>query len=319
MWHNYAIAKLLIAKNADVNAVNTFGTTALIQAVRNNNLELINLLVDKGADVNYNQGAALMCAIENGYKFVAETLIENGTKITVKHGAALLQAYSGGHQDLARLLLDHHYDKAGHSAADLIVALEQGHRQLADMYIAKAASDNVMAKNSTLTLIQALQRGHKELAAILATRKKADIVSQPDEFQTDSGEQDKNTSDVPYPGSYRAMKKTDFVLLLIYNNYSFRDKAFDLLSLFCQQHDACQRHLEKRLSNNPRGELTVFGVKRVVDGRYYIVMQNPDSGFLGSMEHTLLVENNCAAQKKLVLTYQEILGFSRTDARHVLV
>lgn len=47
------VAKLLIERGANVNAVNNHGFTALMAAVEAKNTELINLLIKKGADINY--------------------------------------------------------------------------------------------------------------------------------------------------------------------------------------------------------------------------------------------------------------------------
>jgi ankyrin repeat protein len=298
VWHNYEIAKLLITKNADVNAINNFGTTALVQAVRNNNLELVSLLIDSGADVNVNNGSALMNAIENGYKSITEMLIRRGSKITTNHGAALIQTYTNGHKDMAKILIDNTMD-AAHRGAALFGALEQGNRALADLRIAAAATDNAMTKNSTLALIHALQQGQKELAVILSLRSSNNEIAE---------EPPKNN--IEHTNLNHAPRLTDFMLLLLYDNMAVRDKACDLLCLFSQKHDTFQRHIEKRMANNPKGELTVFGIRRTVSSLYYIVMQNPENGFGGSLENSMLRDNDCLAQKSLVLTFQEILGFS---------
>lgn len=300
VWHNNEIAKFLIAKNVYVNAVNNYGTTALVQAVRNNNLELVELLIAKKADVNDQNGAALLYAIEHGFKAIAEVLIEYGTKITTSHGAALIHAYTNGHRNMAELLLCKKTDATGYDAA-LIGVLEKGSRELADIPIAKSAADNVRSKSSTLALIHALQQGHNDLAALLSARRLPDI--------TDTDEEEPVTSTIDSRDE-QTLRLSDFVLILIYDNHSIREKTFDLLCLFNQKHYATRRYIEKRLSNNSSGELTVFGVKRVVNGKYFIVMQNPDNGFWGSMENTLLNDNKCAPQKNLILSYQEILSFS---------
>lgn len=46
------VAKLLIDKGADVNAVDNKGTTPLILAVKKNSLAMVRLLLERGADVN---------------------------------------------------------------------------------------------------------------------------------------------------------------------------------------------------------------------------------------------------------------------------
>ena len=51
---------ILMAKRADVNIQSSVGSTPLIWAAENNNLEMVNQLVDRGADVNKKVITALV-------------------------------------------------------------------------------------------------------------------------------------------------------------------------------------------------------------------------------------------------------------------
>lgn len=59
------IAKLLLGSNADINAKDGFGDTSLMTAARLGNLEIVKLLVERGADLtleNSNAETALTIA-----------------------------------------------------------------------------------------------------------------------------------------------------------------------------------------------------------------------------------------------------------------
>jgi len=78
------ILNALLQEDADVNAVNKFGKTALLEA---NNKEIIETLVYYGANIDYqdNDGeTALIKNIKNGNLAISEALIELGSDITIK-------------------------------------------------------------------------------------------------------------------------------------------------------------------------------------------------------------------------------------------
>ncbi|MFK7953267.1 MAG: ankyrin repeat domain-containing protein [Ekhidna sp.] len=80
------ITKHLLSKKIDVNEYNEVGSTALITAVTNGNLALVDLLIENGADVNKHQetglqATALMYAGYSNKEEIVNTLIENGANI----------------------------------------------------------------------------------------------------------------------------------------------------------------------------------------------------------------------------------------------
>lgn len=48
----------------------------LCQAIENYHLKIVELLIDHGADINYNNGSPLNLAVKNGYCDIIELLIE---------------------------------------------------------------------------------------------------------------------------------------------------------------------------------------------------------------------------------------------------
>lgn len=83
------IIKLLIDFGANVNARNEYGSTPLIFAAVQRNIEAIKILVKLGADIdakNDNGNTPLICAtITNAPSEVIKTLIELGADVTVKN------------------------------------------------------------------------------------------------------------------------------------------------------------------------------------------------------------------------------------------
>lgn len=95
--------KLLIDAAGNVNARTVNGKTALQKAVEKNRLNVVNLLIRHGANVNtvYNSEnrTALHLAARNGFDKIVETLIGHGALINYQNKfgrTALLKAIEGG-------------------------------------------------------------------------------------------------------------------------------------------------------------------------------------------------------------------------------
>ena len=81
------IVQLLLDKGADVNAKKTDGVTALMVASRDGHQEVVKLLLDKGADVNAKRTdgvTALMAVSASGYIEIAQSLLANGADVNAK-------------------------------------------------------------------------------------------------------------------------------------------------------------------------------------------------------------------------------------------
>ena len=74
------IVDLLVENDANINARNSCGGTALVQAVYFGHLEIAKNLINLGADVNVNiHGQSLISYAEKkGYEDLVEHLIANG-------------------------------------------------------------------------------------------------------------------------------------------------------------------------------------------------------------------------------------------------
>jgi ankyrin repeat protein len=157
MADNKADVRSLLAKKADVNVQQADGATAIQWAVRNNDLELTDLLIAAGANVktpNHYGATALSLACISGNAAMIGKLLKAGAdpneqlpqgetalmmasrtgavdamKVLLEHGAnvnaketlrgttALMWAAEQGHADAVRLLIEHGADANAASAA----------------------------------------------------------------------------------------------------------------------------------------------------------------------------------------------------------
>lgn len=100
---NEVITKLLIDAGGNVNAKTVNGKTPIQKATEKNRLNVVNLLIRNGANVNavYNSEnrTALHLAARNGFDKIVEALIGHGASINYQNKfgrTALLKAIEGG-------------------------------------------------------------------------------------------------------------------------------------------------------------------------------------------------------------------------------
>jgi ankyrin repeat protein len=106
------IVRLLLDKGADINAQGGEYGTALHAAVLQGEMEIVRLLLDKGADVNAQRGpygAALQAAAWRGITKIVRLLLDKGADVSAQGGeyrTALHAATLYRDTEVVRLLLD---------------------------------------------------------------------------------------------------------------------------------------------------------------------------------------------------------------------
>lgn len=107
--NHVAIAKLLIAKGADVNGWDVSGT-ALHAGARVGHTEIVEILIASGADLDAmpdGRTTALHQAAQNGHVNTMELLIQHGASVDLKPKipSALWLAAGSGHVEAVKILL----------------------------------------------------------------------------------------------------------------------------------------------------------------------------------------------------------------------
>ena len=155
--------KMLIERRADVNAVNTYGSTALMWSVTD--AKKVRLLLDHGADVNVASRSGrtplLVAAFANPSADVVRMLLAKGANVTVmdqRKVTPLNAATFGNDTATIRLLLDANADV---NTADTFIGLTPlmnaaGNRNLSavKLLLAKSANVNAVSKTQDLPKIQ---------------------------------------------------------------------------------------------------------------------------------------------------------------------
>jgi hypothetical protein len=116
-----AVAMALLEKGAEVNTMNSGGSTPLHYAAENGHVELAITLIQKGADVdakNMHGSTPLHTACADGRTEVAMVLLEEGANVNADTSSGrrpLHSACEGGHAEVAMVLLENGADVNAHT------------------------------------------------------------------------------------------------------------------------------------------------------------------------------------------------------------
>jgi hypothetical protein len=140
--------------------------SALQAASNNGHKEIVQLLLESGADVNA-QGAsfgnALQAASDNGHKEIVQLLLERGANVNAQpgghYGNALQAASKYGHKDIVQLLLEsgaHVNAQGGYNGNALQAASDNGHKEIVHLLLERGAY--VMHREDFLEMLSKLHQ-----------------------------------------------------------------------------------------------------------------------------------------------------------------
>lgn len=180
------VAAFLLDNKADIESRNG-GYTPLMIAAERGNKEMVDLLLNRGADANaagranFNPAGAnshggftaLHIAANFGYRAVAEALLAQGARVIAKTDMGLSPlhlAASGGFKSVAELLLAKGADpnaKDEQGVTPLMKAATAGNRAIVEWLLANKAEVNGKANNGWTALHSAIERADNETAKLL--------------------------------------------------------------------------------------------------------------------------------------------------------
>ncbi|KAA0147080.1 hypothetical protein FNF31_07655 [Cafeteria roenbergensis] len=155
--------------------------SALWEAAKAGNTAEASRLLDEGAPVTWENSlddgfTALIKAAQGGHPDTVEVLLDRGADLEVKSWdgfTALMKAAQGGHKDTVEVLLDRGADlevKSWDDSTALTMAAEHGHRDTAELLLDRGADLEAKDGDGSKALMKAAQGGHKDTVEVLLDR-----------------------------------------------------------------------------------------------------------------------------------------------------
>lgn len=172
--------KALLEENPEsVNTRNEYGTTPLFLATMRGKVEIMMLLINKGADVrakNSNGFTALDTAVYSGNKQAVELLITNGADVNTKSKPGttpLLFSITRGHKEVLDILINKGAsldvtDRTGSSP--LLLAVLAGKKEMVELLIGRGVDINAANSRGSTPLSVADREGYKDIVDLLLAK-----------------------------------------------------------------------------------------------------------------------------------------------------
>jgi ankyrin repeat protein len=183
----------LIRAGVAVDSVTDYGYSALDLAAEAGNLQIINLLLEAGADVDYSQESSpLHMAVKSGHVDVVKHLIEAGANLEIEADdgiTPLMEAVERGELEIIRLLVEagadfQATDRYGKSVFQQ--AAQAGQEEVLEylcQLMPKAERQAVMQANLVERCVAAIKEGNVDLVKALINQG-VDVNARSDENWT---------------------------------------------------------------------------------------------------------------------------------------
>jgi ankyrin repeat protein len=173
--NDIVIAKYLIGHGANVNSPEDW--TPLQEAPYiDNNIEMIELLIAKGANINAGEWTALHGAVKEGRRDIVELLIQKGADVNAKGKGGYTPLYYSIQKedlDMAKLLITKSADinsKDNDGRTPLHYALSTNKKGVAELLLAKNMDFKSKDKNGLTALHYAAVNEYQDIANMLLTK-----------------------------------------------------------------------------------------------------------------------------------------------------
>ena len=183
-----ASLQALLKAGANKNAVNQYGESALQVAVEKGSLEMVDALLDHGANANNvslmpQARAPLLIAAEQGNEEIVSRLLEAGANVNFKDEQGKTALHYASSREVGKLLLEANAEITAedlNGRAPLHEMALRGDYELIEEALFYGADPNKADSNGRTALLEASQKGHTAVAALLQEH----VTNQPDLRQT---------------------------------------------------------------------------------------------------------------------------------------
>jgi ankyrin repeat protein len=267
MKGDIALVRSLLQQKAEVNQSQVDGTTALHWAVRQDRLDMVNLLIEAGADVKAATRfgvTPLLLACVNGNGATIEAVLKAGVDanavLSELGETPLMMAARTGNSDSVNVLLSHGADvnarESSMGETALMWAAAEGHASIVRMLVEHTADVNAHTRFQLIADPPPPEAGLSAGGRNAAASLKAGPVT-PEEEQSFKTIQSTNSPDEKLPlllGFEKQYPKSKFL----------PDVYQDMLRIYDQKNDVRSirriadkvRPLEKQLARHPAGGMT---------------------------------------------------------------
>jgi ankyrin repeat protein len=185
-WPSLDLVKLLLGKGANVNLADDGGTTALIEAVGRRGPEytaIAKLLIARGADIHADHDAAIFAAAGQAEPEIVKLLLSNGAPVNARNqerdnNTVLMEAASGSSVETMQLLLAAGADvkavnEKGENALMKAVTLDHRYQPqqrlpMIELLLAKGADINAADKSGRTPLLYSVTQYMSEAGGVIS-------------------------------------------------------------------------------------------------------------------------------------------------------
>ena len=148
----------------------------LLESVVNNNIDNVEYLLKKGANINIKNEAentAVILALEKGYFDIVRLLLDSGADVNIRNNkgySPLLLSIEKGYKDIVPLILDKHptfgaQDKSGNS--ELMLALKNDQLDIVHQLLDSGADVNITNDEGYSPLLLSIEKGYKDIVPLI--------------------------------------------------------------------------------------------------------------------------------------------------------